>query len=292
MDFVNTCDDMEKAFAPYYTTTLLSNDVNVGQLRELENKIDGYCVLDDRDIETVAQIIYNPEGKRATAKDDLRVTQCIRRAINTLKNQYDEERQKEFQKSCRGFVRLYTFLSLASSFGDAELHKKYIFIELLLKNLINGNSGGVNLKDKINASNFVQQNQGDQGNKKGHASAPDIRLSAVKITLTESEEEKLSVIIEEINARAGKGMDADVLTKALLQIKDLLLKSEKLRASAKNNTEQDFAFSFYDDTDDALIEGLSQNQEFFTMLLNNDEVKRSVLGIFLHDVYQQLREEE
>ena len=84
MDFVNTCDDMEKAFAPYYTTTLLSNDVNVGQLRELENKIDGYCVLDDRDVETVAQIIYNPEGKRATAKDDLRVTQCIRRAINTL----------------------------------------------------------------------------------------------------------------------------------------------------------------------------------------------------------------
>ena len=292
MDFVNTCDDMEKAFAPYYTTTLLSNDVNVGQLRELENKIDGYCVLDDRDIETVAQIIYNPEGKRATAKDDLRVTQCIRRAINTLKKQYDEERQKEFQKSCRGFVRLYTFLSLASSFGDAELHKKYIFIELLLKNLINGNNCGVNLKDKINASNFVQQNQGDHGNKKGHASAPDIRLSAVKITLTESEEEKLSVIIEEINARAGKGMDADVLTKALLQIKDLLLKSEKLRASAKNNTEQDFAFSFYDDTDDALIEGLSQNQEFFTMLLNNDDVKRSVLGIFLHDVYQQLREGE
>ena len=47
-----------------------------------------------------------------------------------------------------------------------------------------------------------------------------------------------------------------------------------------------------DGNDDALIEGLSQNQEFFTMLLNNDEVKRSVLGIFLHDVYQQLREGE
>ena len=112
----------------------------------------------------------------------------------------------------------------------------------------------------------------------------------MKITLTESEEEKLSIITEEINARIGKGMDADVLTKALLQIIDLLLKSEKHRASAKNNTELDFAFSFYDDTDDALIEGLSQNQEFFTMLLNDDKVKRSVLEIFLHDVYQQLRE--
>lgn len=292
MDFVNTCDDMEKAFAPYYTTTILTNDVNVGQLRELENKIDGYCVLDDRDIETVAQIVYNPEGRRATAKDDLKVTQCIRRAINSLKHQYDEERQKDFQKSCRGFLRLYTFLSLASSFGDAELHKKYVFIDLLLKNLITGNNGGVNIKDKINASNFVQQNQGDHGNKKGHASAPDIRLSVVKIMLTESEEEKLSVILEEINARAGKGMDTNVVTKALLQIKDLLLKSEKLKASAKNNTEHDFAFSFYDDTDEALLEGLSQNQDFFTLLLNNDDVKKSVLGIFLHDVYEQLRREE
>ncbi len=42
--------------------------------------------------------------------------------------------------------------------------------------------------------------------------------------------------------------------------------------------------------DDALIEGLAQNQEFFTLLLNNDEIKKEVLGIFAGEVYKSLRE--
>ena len=67
------------------------------------------------------------------------------------------------------------------------------------------------------------------------------------------------------------------------------MKSDKLRTSAKNNSEQDFEFSFYDDIDDALIEGLEQNQDFFTLLLNNAELKKEVLGIFSGEIYKSLR---
>ena len=68
------------------------------------------------------------------------------------------------------------------------------------------------------------------------------------------------------------------------------MKSDKLRISAQNNSEKEFEFSFYDDIDDALIEGLSQNKDFFTLLLNNEEIKRSVLGIFTSEIYTNLRE--
>lgn len=44
MDFVNHAEEMEDAFAPFYTTTVLSNTATIAQLRELENKIDGYNV--------------------------------------------------------------------------------------------------------------------------------------------------------------------------------------------------------------------------------------------------------
>ena len=71
---------------------------------------------------------------------------------------------------------------------------------------------------------------------------------------------------------------------------DILMKSDKLKTSAKNNTQQDFEFSYFDDIDDALIEGLSQNQDFFSMLLSNDEMKRQVLGIFSEEIYKSLRE--
>ena len=67
------------------------------------------------------------------------------------------------------------------------------------------------------------------------------------------------------------------------------MRSERLRTSAKNNSESDFEFSFYDDIDDALIEGLEQNKDFFTLLLSNDELKKEVLGIFATEIYKSLR---
>lgn len=106
---------------------------------------------------------------------------------------------------------------------------------------------------------------------------------------SEAKKERLSQIIRDINSRMGMQFDDDVAVKAMLQIKDLLLKSDKLKTSAQNNSEKDFEFSFYDDIDDALIEGLEQNQDFFTLLLNNDEIKRSVLGIFSGEIYSSLR---
>ena len=75
----------------------------------------------------------------------------------------------------------------------------------------------------------------------------------------------------------------------MLQIRDILMKSEKLKTSAKNNTQKDFEFSYFDDIDDALIEGLSQNQDFFSLMLSNEEMKREVLGIFSDEIYKSLR---
>ena len=75
----------------------------------------------------------------------------------------------------------------------------------------------------------------------------------------------------------------------MLQIRDLLLKSDRLKTSARNNTQRDFEFSYFDDIDDALIKGLSQNQDFFSLLLSNDEMKRQVLGIFTDEIYKSLR---
>ena len=75
----------------------------------------------------------------------------------------------------------------------------------------------------------------------------------------------------------------------MLQIRDILLKSDKLKASAKNNTEKDFEFAYFDDIDDALIEGLEQNQDFFSLLLSNDDIKKEVLGIFADEIYKSLK---
>ncbi len=124
-----------------------------------------------------------------------------------------------------------------------------------------------------------------------HRSSPVVKLPVSDtFHLTEDKEKKLSEIISEINSRTGKAYDQDFTVKAMLQIRDILLKSDKLRTSANVNSLNDFAFSYYDEIDDALLEGLSQNKDFFNMLLGNEDIKKEVLDIFLEEIYKSLKD--
>lgn len=287
LDFVNTYEDIESAFAPYYTTTLLSNSITPTAIYDLEAQIDAYTVLDPMDIENANDLLYK---KKVTAKEKKTLVFYFNRAKNMIE-QYDLLKQREIVAVMRRFVRFYEFLIQASSFEDVDLHKKYTFINYLLAFInIKSPGPGFNLDGKIKATNFVQKKDAE------HVSSDLVARPVVKLPtadtfgLTEDKEERLSQIIAEINSKTGKSYDNDVAVKAMLQIRDILLKSDKLRTSAKNNTVKDFEFSYFDDIDDALIEGLEQNQDFFTLLLSNDEIKHQVLGIFTDEIYRSLRE--
>ena len=177
-----------------------------------------------------------------------------------------------------------------SGFENRDLHKKPNLVSYLLAYInIKHPGGGFNLDGKIKATNFVQK-KGEEHKSADLVADPVMKLpTAEHFGLTEDKEKRLSEIIDEINSRTGKNYDNDLVVRAMLQIRDILMKSEKLKTSARNNTQQDFEFSYFDDIDDALIEGLSQNQDFFSMLLSNDEMKRQVLGIFSDEIYKSLR---
>ncbi len=286
LDFVNTYDEIKAAFAPYYTTTLLANSVTPNAVYDLEAKIDAYAILDPADIEAANDILYI---QKVTGKQKQRLTFFLQKSKKLLEH-YGYETQRQSVADMRSFVRFYEFLLQVSSFEDTELHKKYNYVAYLLAYInIKHPGGGFNLDGKIRASNFVQK-KGEEHKKSDLVADPVVKLpTAEHFGLTEDKEKRLSEIIDEINSRTGKNYDNDVVVKAMLQIRDILMKSEKLKISAKNNTQKDFEFSYFDDIDDALIEGLSQNQDFFSLLLNNDEIKRQVLGIFSDEIYKSLR---
>lgn len=287
LDFVNSYEEIEAAFAPYYTTTLLSNSVTPSVIYDLEAKIDAYALFDPADIDSANEIMYT---EKVTSKQKQRLTFFLKKSKKLVEH-YKYEQQREAVAAMRSFVRYYEFLLQVSCFEDIELHKKYNFITYLLAYInINHPGAGFNLDGKIKASHFIQK-KGEEHVSTKHVAEPVVKLpTAEHFGLTEDKEQRLSEIIDEINSRTGKSYDNDVVVKAMLQIRDILMKSERLKTSAKNNTQKDFEFSYYDGIDDALIEGLSQNQDFFSMLLSNDEMKRQVLGIFSEEIYKSLRD--
>ena len=100
----------------------------------------------------------------------------------------------------------------------------------------------LNLDGKIKASNFIQK-KGEEHLSPNLVAKPVTKLpTAEHFGLTEDKEQRLSEIIDEINSRTGISYDNDVVVKAMLQIRDILMKSERLKTSAKNNTRRTSSF--------------------------------------------------
>lgn len=289
LDFSNKMEDIINAFKPYYTATVLSANFSVSSIYDLEAKIDAYCLFSPNDIQEANTILYS--GK-ITAKDKKQLTFLIEKAKKEFER-YDNEKQKEIIILLKGFINLYEFLMQASCFEDIELHKKYRFITYFVSFINIRHAGnGFDLEGKIKATDFVQKKTGEYTNTKKVAD-PVINLPvADKFNLSPDKEELLSKIIDEINARTGNIFNTDVAVKSILQIKDILLKSNDLKISAKNNSLKDFEFALYSNVDKALLEGFNQNNDFFKVLLDDETLAKEIVGVFTDEIYNTLREEE
>lgn len=147
---------------------------------------------------------------------------------------------------------------------------------------INVGGGGNNfdIADKITVSEFRQEQTGEH--KKPEIEAkPEVKIKKPKPASVEEEQKKrLSQIIDEVNALYDKKYGTDFATKSAMQIRDLLLQNsefkERLTKSARNNSLDDFKFTYDDCIQDALVEGYDQNADFYTLLLNNEDVRARI----------------
>ena len=171
----------------------------------------------------------------------------------------------------------------------ARASKFSYFLSYLVKEIEVGSGGNdFDIADKITVSNFRQKKTGE--NTHEIESKPEVSLPTPnEVFMDEAVKKKLSEIIDEINAAYNKNFDVDVASKSALQMRDILLKNGHLRDSARNNSLKDFRFAYFDAVQDALIAGYEQNQDFFALLLDNDEKKRELMQVFLEDVYRNLR---
>lgn len=287
LDFKNEYADIQDAFAPFYTATTLNETVTPSDIRAVEAQVDQYGFLDLDDIDAFNEFLY--KDKR-TAKDKAKMWSLLGKALQII-NKFPDLEKMEIRATVKRFIRFYSFLIQATCFESVDLHKKYNFLTYLVKEIeVGGGGNDFDIADKITASNYKQKKTGEETSP--IESKPEVNLPKPnEVYFDEVVKKKLSEIIEEINAAYNTNLDVDVASKSALQVRDILLKSGSLKDSARNNALKDFKFAYFDAVQDALLDGYEQNQEFFTLLLENDERKRELMQVFLEDVYKNLRNE-
>ena len=288
LDFKNEYEDIQKSFAPFYTETVLAETITPSDIRAVEAQIDKYNFLDIDDIDLFNEYLYRD---KRLARDKAKMWSLLDKSLQII-NKYTDLEKMEIRATIKRFIRFYSFLIQATCYESVDLHKKYNFLTYLVKEIeVGGGGNDFDIADKITASNFKQAKTGDTTH--DIESEPEVALPKPNpVYIDEQVKKKLSEIIDEINAAYNKNFDLDVASKSALQMRDLLLKNGHLRDSARNNSLRDFKFAYFDAVQDALLDGYEQNQDFFALLLDNEERKREIMQVFLEDVYKRLREEE
>lgn len=127
LDFTNNTETVEKAFADYYRTTILSKEIDPDSLYNLQSTLDGYQIYSPDQIEQFVGL-YMTDAKRDQLDPFLD-------ASVALYVKADEDEQVGFKSNAKSFVRTYDFLAQVLTYTNVAWEKLSIFLTLLLPKL-------------------------------------------------------------------------------------------------------------------------------------------------------------
>ena len=285
LDFKNTYEDINRAFAPYYRETILTETITPSDVFDLDAKIESYGIVDNDDVHAYNQFLYQ---EKRSSRDKQKMLALLSNGYARVQR-FDEKEQVNIRKVIRGFLRMYTFLIQATAYQNELLHERYNYLQGLVK-MIDVRLGGndFTIADKIVV--YMKHKQTGfytvaelEGNYSVTLNKPNLSNVSVE------QEKKLSEIIEEINEQLDLDIDDQIAVSGAVSIRELMKKNPKLKQSALVNSREDFEFSFEDEIDKALTDGYTQNQDFFGVLLSNEDFKKRIAKIFIDDVYQSFK---
>ena len=128
LDFANTAEDIEKAFKPYFESTILGEATDPNKLFDLQDALDNFQVY------TKEQVFEFSEKILANVPVD-QLHAMLDTSSEIFRNDLAEEQQADFRAKVKTYVRLYIFLSQIVPFENPYLERLYIFLNHLQNKL-------------------------------------------------------------------------------------------------------------------------------------------------------------
>jgi len=128
LDFQNDSGTIEKAFADYYRTTILSKETDPNKLHALKADMDAYQVYSREHVKSLVDLYLN--GANRDRLDPI-LDACVAVYVNDL----DEDGQVDFKGKAKAFTRTYDFLATILPYGVQDWEKLSIFLNFLVPKL-------------------------------------------------------------------------------------------------------------------------------------------------------------
>jgi len=197
LDFSNETDGIVESFQPYYTSTILTEETDPDKLYDLVYEVEQFNLYTKYQVDEFCKEFYR------NSDSDEKLHPIIDVVVDKFNEILDTEHQEEFKSKIQSFIRLYSYISQISSFGEIEWEKTYVFIRFLNKKLPKGISEKISIIDSVDLDSLRIQMIGES-----NLSLEDKRGELYPISdgvggMVEESTELLSEIIEKINSIFG-----------------------------------------------------------------------------------------
>lgn len=287
LDFVNTAEDIKKAFQPFYQETFLSEEVNVDLIYQTQKELRGYKLYDDTNIAAFTDIYYSSK------KQDDKMMGKMTSALKPLADRYNDlssDDRYQFRRLLRSYIKWYGYISQICRMFDKDMQKEYTFCAYLLKLLPNESVSMIDIESALKLE-FYKLEQTFKGGITLDNATGVYEPSKAKGKAVPEQKEPLDEVIDKINQLfTGSFSDADKVL--LYTLHDKLKNDKKLGKIAKSSDPQVFAESIFPKSFDTVAQDSYVEQtEAFTSLFENKSKYNAVMAALAEMLYKEFNKD-
>jgi len=281
LDFANDAEVVQKAFAPYYETTLLSEATDPHLLYDREQELLDFGVFTRDDVDAFAEAYFRKQPQE-------RLYQLLDPVKERAEAELEVERLAELRAALKSYSRLYGFLSQVIRFTDTDLEKLYVFARLLRRQLTAPSEElPREIQEMVDMDSLRVERtyEGKIELKPGEPGVVEPASEEVRRPLTDEELEPLSRIIEELNERFGVGLGPEDRV-TLGHVLDRAAEQDALRQRVENNPEENARLAFETVIVDLLQDVVDTNFKLYKKISDDRNFADNLLAR-LFDEYRE-----
>lgn len=289
LDFVNTAEEIQAAFQPYYQETILAEEINVDQIYKIRDELRNYKVYGSSDVELVAKIYFDPNAKK-TDSVQAQVTNALKPAADVY-NTLNADQRYEFRRTIRKFVKWYNYISQIVRIFDKELHKEYVLCSYLAHLIPDDPKQIWKLGDRVRLE-YYRLEKTYEGSIELEEHSSELKPGAKKGAGGGQERKSpLEEIIEKVNEYyKGEFTEGDRVMMDTLRRK--MSQDQKLKKSARQDGRQIFEKNVFPKIfGETAQTSYMENDQAYQSLFTDAAKYRAIMTAMAEVLYNDLRKE-
>ena len=292
LDFVNSREEIQSAFADYYEGAQKGEEVDPARMYTVKAELDASGVYLPEEVERFSRAFYRP-AQRQSAADHREMNAALDPAVDRFRAFLEEDPGvgELWRRKAGDFGSLYGFLSQIIPYQDSDLERLHSFLRHLVAKLPRRPGGPAYQFDEDVRLQYYRLQKIGEGSislKDGQGRPLD-GPTEVGTGLVREEDVALSRLIDLINERFGTDFTgADQLF--FDQIVEAAAGDEALQQAAAANPEEKFGLVLSSALETLFMERMDQNEEIFARYMNDAAFRKAVTAWATAEVYKRLNQ--